>query len=442
MIRIQRADEVESAFFAPRVAASQNREAVRAILDGVREKGDAALREYSLKFDGTSPDRFELPREALEGSARRVRKENPALYDALCYSRDLALSFAEKQKAAYADFETEVAPGVIAGQKNIPVERAGLYVPAGRFPLLSSVIMTSAPARAAGVGEIILCTPPKKAPDGSESPYADEGIMAAAAICGVNRVFAVGGAQAIAAMAFGTESIPQVDVIAGPGNAFVAEAKRAVYGEVGIDMVAGPTEVFIIADDSADPAWVAADLLAQAEHDVASQAILACLSEDFAHRVQSALERELATLPTRDVAGKSIDDFGRIIICSSLEEAAALANRKAPEHLELSVKDEGRLSRLGALVHSYGSLFIGCGAAEVLGDYAAGINHTLPTGGSARFTGGLSVRAFIKTVTTLKTDNTAAGARRSLEAARRLGEAEGLAGHAAAARIRLGRPGT
>ena len=343
---------------------------------------------------------------------------------------------------------------MFTGQKTLAVDRAGAYVPAGRFPLLSTVIMTLTPAAAAGVKDVILCTPPRVHPDDKASaekagtgvsgkayiggkPYADEGIMAAAYICGATKVFACGGAQAIAAMAFGTESIPRVDVIVGPGNKFVAEAKKLVYGTVGIDMVAGPTEVFIIADSSANPAWVAADLLAQAEHDIVAQPVLATPDENLAKAVAEEIEKQLASLETKETACASINNCGRIIITDSLEQAAEFANRKAPEHLELAMEDSEARQKIQNLVHNYGSLFIGHTAAEVFGDYAAGLNHTLPTSGSARFTGGLSVRCFLKTVTTLRAKNGSEGAVASAKASGFIGDAEGLAAHARAARIRL-----
>lgn len=436
VIRIQRASQIEESFFAAR-DFGDSAEPVRAILKAVQLRRDEAVREYSRKFDAASPFHFEIPAETLHSCAEKMRWEHPELYRSICYSRDLAVRFAEKQRESFDDFEIELESGVFTGQKNIPVERAGLYVPAGRFPLVSTVVMASAPAVAAGVKEIILCTPPRPHPDGTDSAWADEGIMAAAHICGIQRVFACGGAQAVAAMAFGTETVPAVDVIAGPGNRFVAEAKKLVYGTVGIDLIAGPTEVFIIADRTANPEWVAADLLAQAEHDVVAQPVLATDDEPFAQKVAEEIERQLGLLPAETAAGESIANFGRIIITESLEQAADIANRKAPEHLELAMAEGEARDRIQSLVHNYGSLFIGHGAAEVFGDYAAGLNHTLPTSGSARFTGGLSVRFFIKTVTTLRTDNAQPGARRSAQAAVCLGEAEGLAAHANAARLRL-----
>ena len=390
----------------------------------------------------------------MRAAAEKLKRERIALYDALSYSFDSALRFAKKQKESFSDFEVELEPGVFTGQKTIPVENAGAYIPAGRFPLVSTVVMTASPALAAGVKNLVICTPPRVHPNDMReaersgtgkagkpfvggAPYADEGIMAAAFICGVKTVFACGGAQAVAAMAFGTESIPAVDVIVGPGNTFVAAAKKEVYGTVGIDMLAGPTEVFIIADSSADPAWLAADLLAQAEHDPVAQPVLVTPDGKFAERVAAEIEAQLASLPTRATAEASISSCGRIIITGSLEEAAELANRKAPEHLELAVSEGSECDKLISLVHNYGSLFIGHYAAEVFGDYAAGLNHTLPTSGSARFTGGLSVRTFLKTVTTLRCEKGREGMKRCAEAAACLGDAEGLAAHARAARLRL-----
>ena len=436
MIRIQKASEIESAFFGGRDFGSSI-DVVRDVLNDVRANGDAAVQKYSKQFDVASPSALEIPQAELKAAAEKMQEENPDLYHALCYSRDLAVRFAKKQRESFDDFEVELEPGLFTGQKNIAVDRAGVYVPAGRFPLVSTMVMTVAPAVAAGVKEIILCTPPRKHPSGEDKAYADENIMAAAYICGVTKAFACGGSQAIGAMAFGTESIPAVDVIVGPGNKFVAEAKKLVYGTVGIDMVAGPTEVFIIADESANPEWVAADLLAQAEHDIVAQPVLALTDENLAKRVSEEIEKQLETLETAKIARQSIDNYGRIIVCSSLEEAAELANKKAPEHLELALEAGAVRDKIESLVHNYGSLFIGHGAAEVFGDYAAGLNHTLPTSGSARFTGGLSVRVFLKTVTTLRTDATKEGPVNSAKAAGILGDAEGLAGHARAARYRL-----
>ena len=453
MIKIINAEEVEDSFFNGR-DFGKSIETVREVLKDVQLRKDQALHEYTKKFDVSNPCEFEIPQSELKAAAERMEKNNPELYKSLCYSHDLALKFALKQKESFDDFEVELEEGVFTGQKNIPVEKAGVYVPAGRFPLVSTVVMTVTPAAAAGAKEIILCTPPRVHPSQKSDaeqkgtgvpgtpyengkPYADENIMAAAYICGVTKAYACGGSQAIGAMAFGTQSIPKVDVIVGPGNKFVAEAKKLVYGTVGIDMVAGPTEVFIIADSTANPEWVAADLLAQAEHDVVAQPVLATPDKSLAEKVAAEIEKQLAVLETKSTAEQSIENFGKIIITESLEQAAELANRKAPEHLELAMEEGEQRNKIQNLVHNYGSLFIGHGAAEVFGDYAAGLNHTLPTSGSARFTGGLSVRVFLKTVTTLRTVSGAKGTIASATASGFIGDAEGLAGHAKAARLRL-----
>ncbi len=446
MIKILNADELENDFFNGRDFGSSI-ETVRDVLKHVQSSGDAALHEYTQKFDVCNPNNFEIPQSELKNAAEKMQKQNPELYKSLCLSHDLAYKFALKQKESFNDFEVELSTGIFTGQKNIPVEKAGVYVPAGRFPLVSTVVMTVTPAVAAGVKEIILCTPPRVHPDDKDEngnaktkngkAYADENIMAAAYICGVTKAFACGGSQAIAALAFGTESIPKVDVIVGPGNKFVAEAKKLVYGTVGIDMIAGPTEVFIIADSSANPEWLAADLLAQAEHDVVAQPILATPDKTLASLVALEIEKQLEVLPTKQIAEQSINNCGKIIITQNLEQAAEIANKKAPEHLELAMNAGTERDKIQSLVHNYGSLFIGHNAAEVFGDYAAGLNHTLPTSGSARFTGGLSVRMFLKTVTSLRTESGKSGMIASAKAATILGDAEGLAGHAHAARLRL-----
>ena len=454
MIKIMPYAEIEDDFFIGRDFGSSI-DIVKDVLKDVKNRGDEALSEYGAKFDLSAPKNFEIPQSELKAAAEKMQRENPNLYKSLCYSHDLALRFAKKQRESFDNFEIELEEGLFTGQKNIPVDKAGVYVPAGRFPLVSTVVMTITPAVAAGVKEVILCTPPRVHPDDRAEaektgtglpgkpfvggkPYADENIMAAAYICGVTKAFACGGSQAIGAMAFGTQSIPRTDVIVGPGNKFVAEAKKLVYGTVGIDMVAGPTEVFIIADDSANPAWLASDLLAQAEHDIVAQPVLATNSEKLAKAVAEEIEKQLEDLPTRETAEQSIKNCGRIIICENLEEAAECANRKAPEHLELAMEDGEERNKIANLVHNYGSPFIGHSSAEVFGDYAAGLNHTLPTSGSARFTGGLSVRVFLKTVTTLRTVPGSRGAVESATASGYLGDAEGLSGHARAARIRLG----
>ncbi|MDR1318171.1 MAG: histidinol dehydrogenase, partial [Treponema sp.] len=383
--------------------------AVKEIIAAVRSEGDAALHRYASRFDRSSPEIFEVPAGAVEAERRKLYRDNPELARALELASDHLRRFSLEQKRQFADFEYEMAAGLFTGQRVIPVERAAVYVPAGRFPLVSTALMGLLPALCAGVGEVLLASPPM------EDGLPDRRILAAAGIAGVGiaaaaagaprlRVFALGGAQAIAALALGTESVPRCDVIAGPGNRYVAAAKRLLYGEAGIDFVAGPTDVLIIADGSAGSAGEAADLaaadmLAQAEHDPEARARLLVPNRETAEQVLAALERRLEKLSTAPTARASLEAGGLIVIYKDRDEAVRIANDIAPEHLELQVRGaEEWIPRL----KNYGSLFIGALSAEVLGDYSAGINHTLPTSGSARFTGGLSVRHFLKTVTTLR----------------------------------------
>lgn len=454
MIQIQNSKDVESEFFNGR-NFGDSLKVVEDVLKDVQANGDAAVKKYTRQFDVSCPSVMEIPMEELKKCADELKAENPELYEAICYSHNMALKFAKKQCECFTDFEVELDQGIFTGQKTIPVERAGVYVPAGRFALVSTVVMTVTPAVAAGVKEIILCTPPRVHPSQKEDaslknlgtpgncfegglPFADKNILAAAYICGVTKAFACGGSQAVAALSFGTESIPKVDVIVGPGNKFVAEAKKLVYGTCGIDMVAGPTEVFIVADESCDAEWVAADLLAQAEHDIVAQPIMATNSMEVAKKVQAEIERQLALTNNFKTASSSVENCGKIIVTETLEEAVELANKKAPEHLELAMEDSPLRKKLIGMCRNYGSLFIGHNAAEVFGDYAAGLNHTLPTSGSARFTGGLSVRMFLKTTTTLRVDPNGSGAKKSAQMSGILGDAEGLECHAKAARIRIG----
>jgi histidinol dehydrogenase len=406
---------------------------VREVIAAVRKGGDRAVREYAARFDKSAPENTEVPLEAAGAAYRAVKDAEPDLIESLELAAGNIKTFAERQRAQYTDFEFEMAPGVFTGQRVIPVERAAIYAPGGRFPLVSSVLMGVIPALAAGVAEAVVASPP------GAGGLPDRRILAAAFLAGARRIFAIGGAQAIAALALGTETIPRVDVIAGPGNKFVAAAKRLLFGEVGIDFIAGPTDVLVIADGR-DPELrgmagrgpedlIAADLLAQAEHDPDARARALVPSRDMAGRLAAAVERQLAALPTAGIARASLDAGGLIVVYGSAEEAVRIANAAAPEHLELQVEDPARWL---PLLDNYGSLFVGSRAAEVLGDYAAGINHTLPTAGSARFSAGLSVRHFLKTPTTLRC-GAGAGFDSARRAAERIALAEGLAGHAAAA---------
>ncbi|MDR0555083.1 MAG: histidinol dehydrogenase [Treponema sp.] len=414
-------------------------EAVRAVIGAVREEGDAAVRRFAARFDRSSPENLEVPPGEAKAAWRELETHEPDLASALVLAADHIRLFAERQRDQFRDFEVEIAPGLFAGQRVIPVERAAIYAPGGRFPLVSSVLMGLIPAMTAGVTETALASPP-----GADG-LPDRRILAAAHLAGMKgrapRIFASGGAQAVAALALGTETIPRCDVIAGPGNKYVAAAKRILFGEVGIDFVAGPTDVLIIADGALTERaanLIAADMLAQAEHDPDARARALVPSREAADSVASALKTRLAGLAAAkadDVAQASLDAGGLIIVYQDREEAIRIANAIAPEHLELHAGDVETWMRG---LRNYGSLFVGDAAAEVLGDYSAGINHTLPTSGSARFTGGLSARHFLKIATTLRCA-AGSGYDAALAAAEKIALAEGLAGHAGSARIRMDR---
>ena len=425
-MKVVKAVDIPASFFEYREIAES--ETVRAIIADVKRRGDAAIRFYTETFDGVLLDDLRISEYELEQGLAEIP---PELKAALEQAARNIRCFAEAQRRGLTDMTVETTPGVYASQRVIPVERAGIYAPGGRFPLPSSVLMGIIPALVAGVKETALFTPPRK--DGTIHPA----IRAAAVIAGCREVYRIGGVPAIAAMAYGTESIRPVQVIAGPGNRFVAAAKRQVYGVVGIDFIAGPSEVLIIADESAIPRLVAADLLAQAEHDPDASAILVTTSEELAHAVVHEVEQHLEVLPTAATARPSIETNGLVILCETLDEAVAVANRKAPEHLELMLSDA---KAIVPRLTNYGALFIGAHAAEALGDYAAGPNHTLPTGGAARYTGGLSVFNFLKIVTTLSV--TSEGIRNIGPVAVTLAQAEGLAAHAAAVFCRQISPNT
>lgn len=356
--------------------------AVDAILADVRQNGDAALRRYAAQFDHA--EITDLAVSEAERAAALAACE-PEFLDTLRRAAEQIRAFHAQQ--THRDLVFTPRPGVVLGQRYTPLERVGVYVPGGTASYPSTVLMDVIPARLAGVDEIIMATPPR--PDGSIAPA----ILAAASIAGVDRIFRMGGAQAVAALAYGTESVPRVDKIVGPGNIYVAEAKRKVYGQVDIDMIAGPSEILVLADGNSNPAWVAADLLSQAEHDKLASAVLVTDSRALAEAVAAELERQLALLPRQEIARASIEANGKIILTDSLEKAVRAANLIAPEHLELCVDDPFRL--LG-LVRNAGSVFLGRYAPEALGDYFAGPNHTLPTSGTARFSSPLSVDDFVK----------------------------------------------
>ena len=398
---------------------------VRKVLAEVKQKGDAALKAYTLQYDGVALDTFRVDRQVFKNTYDRLDKE---IVRPLAEAAARLEIFAQKQLEQLQDFEFEIAPGVKVGQRVIPLQRVGVYVPGGNFPLVSSLLMGAVPARVAGVKEIVVCTPPGR------SAILEPAMLAAAYIAGVSELYTIGGIQAVAALAFGTGSIHAVDKIVGPGNKYVTAAKKLVYGEVGIDFIAGPSEVLIIADDTADPAWTAADLLAQAEHDIMAVSILVTPSLAFAEKVNEEIDRQLNGLDTRDIARQALERNSYILLVETLSQAVEFSNLKAPEHLELQVENPGLY--IPAL-KNYGTLFIGNYAAEVLGDYSSGLNHTLPTGGAARYTGGLSIRDFVKVQTTLRTNQE--GIAQIGAEASRLARLEGLSAHANAVALRMNR---
>ena len=397
-------------------------EPVRAILADVRSRGDEALCDYTARFD-----RLTLPAEKLRISAEEIASEAarvPAdLMDALRTAARRIETFHAAQMPKDLDFTDE--DGIRLGMRWTPLDAVGLYVPGGKAAYPSSVLMNALPARVAGVKRLAMCVP---SPGGALNPL----VLAAAQLCGVEEIYRIGGAQAVGAMAFGTDLIAPVDRIVGPGNAYVAEAKRQVFGHVGIDSIAGPSEVVVVADGQNDPRLVALDLLAQAEHDEQAQAILITTDAGFAERAAEAVRKELETLPRTAIASKSWDDHGAIIVVRSLEEAAEIVNALAPEHLEVMLDAPRDFS---AMIRHAGAIFMGRYCPEAVGDYVGGPNHVLPTSRTARFASGLSVFDFIKRTTTIETDE--AGLRRIGPAGVALATAEGLDAHALSLSVRL-----
>ena len=383
MIKILNYGEVDNGeIFSRNETTSNVSEIVGEIIKTVAQKGDAALYDYALKFDGVKLDSLVVKKEEIDLAFESVPKK---FIEILKKAAENITKFHRAQ--VRRGFEIKEADGTVVGQKIIPIERVGLYVPGGTAAYPSTVLMDAIPAKIAGCKEVYMVTPPDK--KGSVNPY----ILAAAAVAGVDKIFKIGGAQAIAALAYGTETVPNVYKIVGPGNAYVAEAKRQVYGKVSIDMIAGPSEILVVADESAEPEFLAADLLSQAEHDRMASAVLITTSEKVAEETQKEVERQLKLLPRVDIASASIESNGKIIVVKDLKTAIAVSNELAPEHLELCVENPLDLLEL---VTNAGSVFLGKYCPEALGDYFAGTNHTLPTSGTAKFSNPLSVDDFIK----------------------------------------------
>jgi histidinol dehydrogenase len=397
---------------------------VAAILAEVRSRGDAAVIEYTERFDrvNLTPETMRFTAAEIEAAVAACGKDTLA---ALRLAADRIQSFHEKQKPGELAYTDDA--GVKLGQRWTAVAAAGLYVPGGTAAYPSSVLMNAIPARVAGVERCVMVVP---TPDGVVNPL----VLAAADLAGVTEIYRIGGAQAVAALAYGTDAIAPVDKVVGPGNAYVAAAKRQVFGVVGIDMIAGPSEILVVADAENDAGWIAMDLLSQAEHDESAQSILITDDADFAGQVERAVEGHLKTLPRATIAAKSWEDFGAVILVKTLADAVPLVDRIAPEHLELAVTDPEALS---ARVRNAGAIFLGRYTPEAIGDYVAGPNHVLPTARSARFSSGLGVLDFMKRTTTVACD--ADSLARIGPAAVMLAETEGLDAHAASVAIRLNR---
>ncbi len=396
-------------------------ETVSKILSDVKEYGDYSVREYTMKFDGSVPESFEISKEEIDASTEKCDSDFVlALYRAADNIKDF---HARQKQQSWLDPKEN---GVILGQRIRGLKRVGIYVPGGTAAYPSSVLMNAIPAKIAGVEEIIMVTPPAK--DGTANPD----ILAAAKIAGVDRVFLMGGAQAVAALAYGTETVPKVDKIVGPGNIFVATAKKLLFGTVDIDMIAGPSEILVVADKTARPKFLAADLMSQAEHDKMASAILLTTSAEIANKTAEELERQAQTLSRKEIIEKSLDDFGAIIVCNSLDEAIDFANELAPEHLELAV--ENPVQYIGR-VDNAGSVFLGHYAPEPLGDYYAGPNHVLPTSGTARFFSPLSVDSFVKKSSFIYYTEDAL--REAKDDIIKLADTEGLTAHANSIKVRF-----
>ena len=402
-----------------REAGRKVENAVAEILENARRDGDRAVRMYADKFDGGAPETLELPREQVEALAE---KADPLFVESLKKAAENIRDFHQRQKQQ--SWLTTREDGVLMGQRIRGLARVGLYVPGGTAAYPSSVLMNAIPAKIAGVGELIMATPVK---GGKANPD----IMAAALVAGVDRVLQVGGAHAVAAMAYGTESIPKVDKIVGHGNIYVATAKKQLYGTVDIDMVAGPSEILVLADETADACYLAADLMSQAEHDPMASSILLTTSAQLARETAAELERQVQTLSRKEIILESLKNFGAIIVCASMDEAVGFANELAPEHLEVCVRDP--MEYIGRLDNA-GSVFLGNYSPEPLGDYFAGPNHVLPTSGTARFFSPLSVDSFVKKSSFIY--YTKSALLPQADDIIRLAEAEGLTAHANSIRVR------
>ncbi|TCN19263.1 histidinol dehydrogenase [Sinorhizobium americanum] len=406
---------------------SEVTKAVDALLAKIKNGGDKAVRELSIQFDKLDRESYRLSKEEIDRSINSLTRREREDLD---FAQDQVRKFAEAQKATLTDLEVETLPGVILGHRNVPIQNVGCYVPGGKYPLLASAHMTVLTARVAGCERVITCAPPFQG-------RISEKIVAAQALAGADEIYCLGGVQAIAAMAYGTETIAPVDMLAGPGNAYVAEAKRLLFGKVGIDLFAGPTETLVIADDSADGELVATDLLGQAEHGVNSPAVLITNSEKLVRDTLTEIDRLLKILPTAAIAAKAWEDFGEIILCDTVDEMVSEGDRVASEHVQVLTRDPDHFLNN---MRNYGALFLGARTNVSFGDKVIGTNHTLPTNKAARYTGGLWVGKFLKTCTYQRIETDEASALIG-QYGSRLCLMEGFAGHAEQSNIRVRRYG-
>jgi sulfopropanediol 3-dehydrogenase len=408
-------------------ADARVRAVVAEMLLRIERGGDTAVREYSRALDGWDPPRFAVGPEEVRAATEAVPEE---LREHIAFAQRQVRTFARAQRATLQDLRLETLPGVVLGHRHVPVDAVGAYVPGGRYPMLASSFMTVLVAKEAGVPRVVACAPPREG-RGIPAP-----MLHAMATSGADEILCLGGVQALAALAFGLVGIEPVDLLVGAGNAYVAEAKRQLFGRVGIDLLAGPTEVLVIADGDADAELVAADLLGQAEHGPTSQAVLVTTARELGVRVVDEIERMLGAWPTADVAAAAWRARGEVIVVADRAEAIALADAYAPEHLEVQVAED-ELGAYAAALRNYGSLFLGARATVAYGDKAVGTNHVLPTARAARYTGGLWVGKFLKTVTVQELSDE--GTRRIAPAAAAIARAEGFEGHAITADLRLAR---
>jgi sulfopropanediol 3-dehydrogenase len=423
------ADFLKRAEAEPARATQDIRDTVSRILVDIERRREAAVRDWSSRLDGWAPESFVVGTREVDEAAAAVPDD---LKQHIAFAQEQVRGFAERQRGTLSDLEVETLPGVRLGHRHVPVDAVGSYVPGGRYPMVASAFMTIVVPKVAGVRRVVACAPPR------DGRGVDHATLYAIASSGADQIVCLGGVQALAAMAFGLGEVEPVDMIVGAGNAYVAEAKRQLFGRVGIDLLAGPTEILVLADGSADPELIAADLLGQAEHGPTSPAVLVTTSQALGSAVESEVERLLRDWPTREVAGEAWNACGEVVVATDPDEAIEIANRYAHEHVEVHAAEPDLDAYLDGL-RNYGSLFLGSEATVVYGDKVVGTNHVLPTARAARYTGGLWVGKFLKTLTHQRL--TEEGTRRVAPAAAAISDSEAFAGHALTARMRLERLG-